>query len=262
MINLMEGDCLERMKEIPDGSINLTVTSPPYDNLRSYNGNNIKWGKKAWQAIINELYRVTAKSGVVVWIVGDATIKGSETGTSFEQALWAKDCGFNLHDTMIWHKKAKFPHHENSRRYKPQFEYMFIFTKGMINNYNPIYDVPNASAGKEMTIKCKIKSAENGVKNGRVKNLVIKSHRMRDNVWEQSQEGIKGHPAPFPEKLAQDHITSWSKEGDTVLDPLMGSGTTGVACVNTNRKFIGIELDSNYFGIAGNRISQALKGAR
>lgn len=104
--NLMQGDCLERMKEIPDGSVDLTVTSPPYDNLRSYNGNNEQWGEHVWREVIRELYRVTVSGGVVVWVVGDATIKGSETGTSFRQALWGMDCGFRLHDTMIYHKNA------------------------------------------------------------------------------------------------------------------------------------------------------------
>lgn len=105
-ITLMQGDCLERMKEIPDCSIDLTVTSPPYDNLRIYNGNIDQWNFEKFQGIARELFRVTKDGGVVVWVVGDATIKGSETGSSFRQALYFKDLGFNLHDTMIYAKNG------------------------------------------------------------------------------------------------------------------------------------------------------------
>ena len=137
-VELMQGDCLELMKGIPDGSIDLTVTSPPYDNLRTYNGNIGQWNFEKFKAVAKELYRVTASGGVVVWVVGDATIKGSETGTSFKQALYFKECGFNLHDTMIYAKKAPIPLTHN--RYEQQFEYMFIFSKGKTKTFNPIMD--------------------------------------------------------------------------------------------------------------------------
>ena len=141
MIKRMQGDCLERMKEIPDGSVDLTVTSPPYDNLRSYNGNNKHWGEHVWEAVLAELYRITSDGGVVVWVVGDATIKGSETGTSFKQALWAMECGFNLHDTMIYEKNSStYPASAKSKRYSQIFEYMFIFSKGKIKTTNLIID--------------------------------------------------------------------------------------------------------------------------
>src|SRR5690625_488425 len=141
---LMLGDCLERMKEIADGSVDLTVTSPPYDNLRSYNGNNELWGEHVWKAAIKDLYRVTKDGGVVVWVVGDATIKGSETGTSFKQALWAMECGFNLHDTMIWRKPNPIPRTHN--RYEQAFEYMFVFSKGKPKSWTPI-KIPSKYAG-------------------------------------------------------------------------------------------------------------------
>ena len=135
-IELMQGDCLEKMKDITDGSVDLTVTSPPYDNLRTYNGNNTLWGDHVWKAVIKDLYRVTKQGGVVVWVVGDATIKGSETGTSFKQALWAKDCGFNLHDTMIWEKTGcRYP---ETNRYYPIYEYMFVWSKGKPKTTNLI----------------------------------------------------------------------------------------------------------------------------
>lgn len=253
--NLMQGDCLERMKEIPDGSVDLTVTSPPYDNLRTYNGNNAFWGQHVWEAVIKDLYRVTADGGVVVWVVGDATIKGSETGTSFKQALWAKECGFNLHDTMIYKKSNPIP--LTHRRYEQAFEFMFVFSKCSPQAFNPIL------------VECKTKGRKT---NGRTfyqtnsqnkpteghKNDAVKEYKQKENVWEiPTNAGAKGHPAQFPEQLARDHIISWSNEGDTVLDPFMGSGTTGKMALLANREFIGIELDQGYFDIAKQRIEDA-----
>ena len=142
-------DCLEGMKKISDNSIDLTVTSPPYDNLRTYNGNIKQWSFDKFQEIASELYRVTADGGVVVWVVGDATIKGSETGTSFRQALYFKEIGFNIHDTMIY-ETSKPP--MNDRRYQQCFEYMFVFSKGKLKTFNPIL-VPCKNAGKEMSAR-------------------------------------------------------------------------------------------------------------
>jgi len=243
---LMHGDCLERMKEIPDGSVNLTVTSPPYDNLRSYNGNNEQWGEHVWKQVLQDLYRVTADGGVVVWVVGDATIKGSETGTSFKQALHAMECGFNLHDTMIYEKNSStYPASAKSKRYSQIFEYMFIFSKGKIKTTNLIIDKKNKWAGhKDFS--------------GKLRNPVP-DFSPRNNIWKYttSFNGVKGHPAVFPEELAHDHIVSLSNEGDTVFDPFMGSGTTGKMAKLLNRRFIGIELDAAYFEIAQRRIEDS-----
>jgi DNA modification methylase len=253
MIDLRLGDCLDVMKSLPNQSIDLTVTSPPYDNLRSYNGYSFNF-----ESIAKELYRVTKNGGVVVWVVGDATIDGSETGTSFKQALYFKEIGFNLHDTMIWEKTAIFPHHINAMRYKQQFEYMFVLTKGNINTHNPIFDVPNKSAGKIINIKCKIKTENNGKYNGKTKIIESSEYRMRSNVWKENQVGVEGHPAPFPEKLVFDHIMSWSNENDTVLDCFLGSGTTGKVAKQLNRQFIGIEISPEYLEIAKKRINEIL----
>ena len=116
MVKLLQGDCIERMSRLAEGSIDLTITSPPYDRVRSYRGNNNLWGEHVWKAAIAELYRVTKPGGVVVWVVGDATVKGSETGTSFKQALWAIECGFMLYDTMIYRKLNRQP--LNHKRYE------------------------------------------------------------------------------------------------------------------------------------------------
>lgn len=259
MIDLMLGDCLERMKEIPDGAVDLTVTSPPYDNLRTYNGTLTDWTPEKWQAIIRELFRITKQGSVVVWVVGDATIKGSETGTSFRQALYAMECGFKLHDTMIWEKSTFSAVGALKHRYAPVFEYMFIFVKGALKTFNPIKDKPNKHAGvaQHGTVRQKDGSVKplSGIKSGKA----VADFGQRHNVWRINEEKSlnKIHPAVFPEELARDHILSWSSEGDAVLDPFMGSGTTGVACVRTGRNFIGIERDEGYFKIAQDRIEAA-----
>lgn len=251
-INLMLGDCLERMKEIIDGSIDLTVTSPPYDNLRTYNGNNDLWSEDVWRGVIENLYAKTKPGGVVVWVVGDATIKGSETGTSFKQALWANECGFNLHDTMIWNKGGFSAVGSLRSRYAPVFEYMFVWSKGKPNTFNPIKDRENKHVGKYAngTIRKK-----DGSTKPRSKKTLTGEYGQRFNIWNQSPHRQKSeHPAPFPQHLAEDHIISWSNEGDLVFDPFLGSGTTGVAAKNLGRNFIGIELDPEYFQIAKDRI--------
>ncbi len=254
--NLFLGDCIEVMQTIGSCSIDLTVTSPPYDNLRTYNG-NLDWSEKIWEQVLNGLFRVTKHGGVVVWVVGDATIKGSETGTSFKQALYAKEIGFNLHDTMIYGKDSfQKPNHN---RYWACFEYMFIFSKNSPKTHNLIKDRLNSQRGKKVSSKT-IRNADGTVaKRG---DVVISDFGKRRNIWEYSTGYGKGatdkiayaHPATFPEKLAHDHILSWSNEGDTVFDPFMGSGTTGKMAKQLNRNFIGIEKEKSYFEIAKKRI--------
>ena len=247
-IDLRQGDCIAVMKEIPDNSIDLTVTSPPYDNLRSYKGNNALWGERVWKAAIQDLYRVTKQGGVVVWVVADATVKGSETGTSFKQALWAKECGFNL-ETMIWEKTGSGCLGSNSF-YGQNFEYNFIFVKGKPEHGTLISDRKNVVKAGKVVVNGGID------KDGNSKNRIIerKPFGKRTNIWRFDTQKKSKHPAPFPEKLAHDHIISWSNEGDTVLDPFMGSGTTGKMAKQLGRNFIGIELDPEYFKIAEERI--------
>lgn len=249
---LMLGDCLERMGEIADGAIDLTVTSPPYDNLRTYNGTLNDWTPEKWQAILRELFRVTKQGGVVVWVVGDATIKGSETGTSFRQALYAMDCGFRLHDTMIYHT-SKPP--MNDRRYQACFEFMFVWSKGAPATFSPVM-VPASAAGKPVN-RATYYNAD-GTKKGRTGDgRAVSSERIADNIWRIVQRQNVGHPATFPEALARDHILSWSNPGDTVFDPFLGSGTTGKMALAHGRQFVGIERDPTYFEIARQRIDAA-----
>lgn len=234
-------DCLQGMASISDESIDLTVTSPPYDNLRDYHGYIFDWEKT-----IEELYRVTKKGGVVVWIVSDQTVNGSESGTSFRQALHAMDCGFNLHDTMIWEKDGfQFP---DTNRYFPVFEYMFVWSKGKPKTANLIEDRPNIYGGEKITGKERQKNGT--LKSKAANNVTIKDVGRRFNIWKVSSvkdRETDWHPARFPIQLASDHIRTWSNEGDTVLDPFLGSGTTRIAAYDLNRDFIGYEIDKEYF---------------
>jgi len=256
-MELIHDDALIALTKLEENSIDLTVTSPPYDNLRTYNGNNDQWSEQVWKDCIEELYRVTKEGGVVVWVVGDATIKGSETGTSFKQALWALECGFNLHDTMIWEKQTFTDTGSLRVRYGNVFEYMFIFSKGRPKTFNALKDRLNKQPGKKKhgTVRQKDGSLKPISSIGKKIGL----YGQRFNVWNINTEvsnSKRCHPAQFPEQLAHDHIISWSNEGDTVLDCFMGSGTTGKMAKQLGRNFIGIELDKEYFEIAKKRIEQ------
>lgn len=256
---IYQGDCLDLMPLIADKSIDLTVTSPPYDNLRTYNG-SLVWNFDIFMNIARELFRVTKDGGVVVWVVGDATIKGSETGTSLRQALYFKEIGFNLHDTMIFEKDSF--QKPNRNRYWSCFEYMFVFSKGGAKAANMISDRINSQRGKKVSSKT-VRNADGSTSTRR--SVVIAVFGKRKNIWAYSTGYGKGttckdayqHPATFPEQLATDHIISWSNEGDLILDPMAGSGTTGIACINTNRNFILIEKEPKYVEIAEKRIMDA-----
>ena len=247
-------ECAEGMRQhIPDESIDLVVTSPPYDNLRSYNGYSFNF-----EEIAQELWRVIKPGGVVVWVVGDATIKGSETGTSFRQALYFKELGFNLHDTMIYQKKNPLPLQHN--RYQPCFEYMFVFSKGKPKTFNPITVATVSPDAKITTTKRGVDGVKvNGSGYGKKRNRT----RIAYNVWtlnvgkgQTTKDDIAfQHPAIFPEQLANDHIISWSNPGDIVLDPFMGSGTTAKMALLNRRKYIGFEMSAEYCEIAEKRAS-------
>lgn len=241
------GDCLDVMATMPADSIDLTVTSPPYDNLRTYNGYTFDF-----EGIARELYRVTKPGGVVVWIVGDATVKGSETGTSFRQALYFKDvCGFNLHDTMIWRKPNAMPQVARNR-YTQSFEYMFVLSKGAPSAAHLLRE-PCKAAGVKRT-----RTAGNPQSIDRTRTNVTASTKIKQNIMDVPVGGYSfGHPATFPEQLAADHIASWSNPGDVVLDPFMGSGTTGKMALLADRRFIGIEISDEYLAIASDRIAGA-----
>ena len=257
MIDLRLGDCIELMKEINNNSIDLTITSPPYDDLRNYNSNiNLK-------EIANELYRITKDGGIIVWVVGDKVKNGSKSLTSFKQALLFNEIGFNVYDVIIYEKTSPSAPHKN--RYFNAFEYMFVFSKGKPKTINLLCDRKNKWAGTYSGVITK--REKDGSLTTKEKKLV-NEYSIRTNIWTYAVGNNKSssdkiafqHPAIFPEQLAEDNILSWSNEGDVVLDCFMGSGTTGKMCKLLNRNFIGIEIDRNYFNIAKDRIESAKGG--
>lgn len=252
-VQLYLGDCLEVMKErLPDASIDLTVTSPPYDSLRKYNGYSFNF-----EEIATQLWRVTRLGGVVVWVVADQTVDGSETGTSFRQALYFRSLGFNV-ETMIYETAGTGAKGSNYL-YWQSFEYMFVLTKGQPKISNRIADVKNTNAGK---MRCS-SSRKSELLNSRTerRGIIAPAYSVRPNIWRYAfgaKSGDTGdHPAPFPEALARDHILSWSNPGDTVLDCFLGSGTSGKMAKLLHRNFIGIEISEEYHNLAARRIEQA-----
>jgi len=233
------GEAVNFMKEnIPDNFVDLIITSPPYDDLRKYNGFIFDY-----QNMFKELYRVTKDGGVVVWVVGDKTDKGSETLSSFKHALYAKKIGFNVHDTMIWEKTGMLPTQD---RYYNIFEYMFVLSKGKPKTMNFICDHKTVNGGK-------IQKKDNCINKGKHEygdgSFIRNEYSRRTNIWRihvGKNKETKKHPAPFPEQLAQDHIITWSNEGDIVLDPMCGSGTTCKMAYLNKRNFISIDMSEEY----------------
>ncbi len=244
--HIFNGDCEKVLKVFPDEIIDLTVTSPPYDNIRSYDGYTFNF-----KAIAEQLYRVTKPGGVLVWVVADQVENKSETLSSLKQAIFFKEvCRFNVHDTMIYAKKGFS--NPDAKRYHQTWEYMFVFSKGEPKTFNPILDKPNIWQGKSCFGKNTFRDV-NGEMKERKKREPLDLFGKRYNVWEMktaAQENVCKaifHPAVFPMQLAMDHILSWSNEKDIVLDPMFGSGTTILAARKLNRRYIGIEMSERYF---------------
>ena len=265
---IINGDSVEVMKSMPDGCVDLTVTSPPYDSLRSYqdliDGMKEEYNGYSFpfEQMAQELYRITAKGGVIVWVVGDAVIKGGETGSSFRQALYFMELGFKLHDTMIYEKNgSSFPARRDGNRYSQLFEYMFVFSKGKPKTSSLICDKPNRWAGYTHFGKGSIRNKKGELVERNIKP--IPEFSPRNNIWKyntgknySTKDKIAfQHPAIFPEKLAGDHILTWTNEGDVVFDPMAGSGTTPKMALINNRNYVGIEISEDYCEIAKTRIS-------
>lgn len=248
---IIEGNCVEVMKQLDDEVIDLTVTSP-YDDLRNYKGFVFPF-----EDIAKELFRITKQGGVVVWVVNDATIDGSETGTSFKQALYFREIGFNLHDTMIFKKTNPIPQIYR-KRYNNEFEFMFVFSKGTVKTHNPLM-VDCLHAGLELNGT----TYKNFSKNEQIREKLanpVKDKKIKGNIWEyvvgkkQEDQEAKGHPAPFPCELVRDHIKSWANQGDIIFDPMCGSGTTPRVACEMGRKYIGIDISHEYCEIARKRV--------
>lgn len=254
------GNCVDGMRLLDENCIDLTVTSPPYDNLRKYKGYSFPF-----EEIAKELYRVTKVGGVVVWVVGDSVIDRGESGTSFRQALHFMDLGFKLHDTMIYEKNGPaFPAPRTANRYSQVFEYMFVFSKDrQPNTAKLIIDHPNRWAGTLPFSKGKkgmFRNADGELVPRNAKPIPDFSARF--NIWRintgygyTSKDKVSfEHPATFPEQLVNDHIITWSNEGDVVMDPMMGSGTVAKMALKNNRNYIGFETSDEYCGIIEQRL--------
>jgi site-specific DNA-methyltransferase (adenine-specific) len=254
-ITIYNADNVDLMKEMDSESIDLVVTSPPYDDLRVYGGHT--WD---FEGVAQQLMRVTKPGGVVVWVVNDATVNGSETGTSFRQALRFMEIGFRLHDTMIYMKRNAIPLTHN--RYEQQWEYMFVFSRGRPKTFTPLMENCKYAGTSQMgTFR-----HEGQETLPAHKQQPVKESRIRYNVWQFDVGNMKSskdifafqHPATFPESLARDHILSWSNEGDIVLDPFNGSGTTVKMAREMGRRAVGIEINKDYCDIAVERLRQKL----
>ena len=249
---IIKGDCLDVMAEFEPMSVDMIITSPPYDNLRTYDGYSFPFEK-----IAVELVRIIREGRVIVWIVADATIRGSETCTSFRQALFFKELGMNLHDTMIFKKRNAIPQIYR-KRYTNEFEYMFVFSKGKIKIHNPI-EIPTLHGGLALKSSTYKNFSTGEQKRGKLAKPV-KEKKLKGNIWEyvvgkkKIDQYAKKHPAPFPVALAYDHITSWTDRNEVVLDPMCGSGSACLAAKIAQRRYLGIEISEDYCRIAEERL--------
>jgi len=249
---LICGECDHIMSYWPKDCVDLVVTSPPYDTLRDYKGYSFNF-----ESVANQLYRIIKPGGVIVWVVGDATINGSETGTSFKQTLYFINLGLNLHDTMIYAKRGFSK--PSVVRYHQVWEYMFVFSKGKPKTFNPIKDRANIYKRGGGDAK---RQKDGSVKKGNKGGLPLNKYGQRWNIWEYKIGGgniatdkfVHNHPAAFPEQLAEDHIISWSNPGDYVLDPMCGSGTTCKMAKKLQRKYIGIDICEEYIELTQKRL--------
>jgi DNA modification methylase len=256
-------NCIDGMQLMDAESVDLVVTSPPYDDLRTYNDSS-KWDHNVFKQVADEIARVLKPGGVIMWNVNDATVKGSETGSSFRQCLYFMDAhGLRLHDTMIYEKTGTaFASGPQSVRYTQIFEYCFILSKGKPKTINLIQDKKNAWAGYTSFGNAKTRKKDGTMHDPGKKSKEIREWGVRTNIWKiknsggfgQSSKASYKHPATMPEELARGHVLSWSNENDLILDPFMGAGTTAQVCLEENRNFIGFEIDDTYHQMCVDRI--------
>ena len=255
---ILQGDCIEEMKKFSNNSIDLVVTSPPYDDLRNYNGYSFEFEK-----IAKELFRIIKEGGVVVWVVKDSVKEGNRSLNSYRQAIYFQKIGFNVYDVIIYVKSCCGNPHK--KRYRDSFEYMFVLSKGLPKTINLLDDRKNKYGGQ--TSRGQHTKREISGELTKRKKVVVSEYGVRYNLWEYST-GMNNstsdkiafnHPAIFPERLVEDHIKSWSNEGDLVLDPMCGSGTTCKMALLNYRKTIGIEISEEYCNIAKSRIKPFLE---
>ena len=260
MNKIVLGNCVEVMDQLEDESVDAFITSPPYDELRDYNGYSFPF-----EAIARKMYQKLAKGGVIVWVVGDATKNGSETGSSFRQAIFFQELGLNIHDTMIYEKNgSSFPARSTSNRYSQVFEYMFVFSKGKPKTANLICDKPNKWSGYTSFGTSTNRNASGELIKAKNRKPTP-NFSPRHNVWKYNtgkkytteDDFAFNHPAMFPEALAEDHVMTWTKEGDLVVDPFVGAGTTTKMAAINGRRWLGIDISEEYVEIANKRMEIA-----
>ena len=256
-------NCIDGMNAMDAESVDLCVTSPPYDDLRTYNDSS-KWDFNVFKDVAHALTRVLKPGGVIMWNVGDATINGGESGSSFRQALYfMEECGLRLHDTMIYEKSGiAFAAGPKSVRYSQAFEYCFILSKGKPKTVNIIMDKKNKWAGISSWGNAKARKKTGELEDAGKKSKETREFGARTNIWrivnsggfgQSSKEAYK-HPATMPEELARGHIITWSNPGDLVIDPFMGSGTTAAMAIAEDRNYIGFEIDEEYYNLCQSRM--------
>ncbi|QDP63392.1 MAG: putative modification methylase [Prokaryotic dsDNA virus sp.] len=260
MNEIILGNCIDEINNLDDESVDAFITSPPYDNLRDYNGYSFPF-----EDIARVMYQKLAKGGVIVWVVGDAVLKGSETGSSFRQAIFFQELGLNIHDTMIYEKNgSSFPARRSGNRYSQVFEYMFVFSKGKPKTANLICDKKNKWSGWTTFGKGTNRDKDGRLVEGKGRKPTP-NFSPRHNVWKYNtgksyttkDTFAFAHPAMFPESLAEDHIMTWTNPGDLIVDPFVGAGTTTKMAAINGRNWIGIDISEEYVGIARQRMEVA-----
>ena len=249
------GDSAEVLKNFPDNSIDMVVTSPPYDGLRDYNGFSLDLHK-----IGKEIYRVLKDGGIAVMVIQDATKDFAKSLTSFRTIVdWCDNVGFRLFETVIYHKNGT----EGAwwkQRFRVDHEYMPIFMKGKKPQYfnkEPL-KIPSKHGGKVMS------GSGNRRTDGTLSETVrrpINTMKCRGTVWDYLMAGDKNplkrkHPAVFPDKIPYDCIQCFCPEGGLVLDPFIGCGSTAVMAKVLGRNYIGIDISREYCDLAEERIEK------
>ena len=255
-VDVYHGDCA---KVLPSLGVkaDLILTSPPYDDLRTYGGGVFDFGSIA-DACVGAL----VDGGVIVWVVGDGIEGYSETGSSFRHALGFMRRGLKLHQTMLYQTTREAPTAPN--RYARVHEYMFVFSNGRPRVANIIRDKPNTTSGTVHRRKMIGRYADNSKphRNYKRNRIVSPEFGPRTNIWKYHTSPFSNanrfdeHPAVFPDALARDHIRTWTNPGDLVIDPMAGSGTTLRAAKDLGRSSIGIEIHENYIDIIERRMAQ------
>jgi site-specific DNA-methyltransferase (adenine-specific) len=249
-------DCLEGMRKLPDDSIDLVVTSPPYDNLRTYKGFSVDLHSTG-----KEAYRVLKDGGIAVMVIQDQTKAFAKTLTSFRLIIdWCDNIGFRLFETIIYRKYGT----EGAwwkARFRVDHEYMPIFLKGKKPQYfnKKLLMVPSKHGGEILT------GSGNRRTTGETTKTVtrpINPTKCRGTIWDYLMAGDKDplkrkHPAPFPDQIPIDFITCFCPPKGIVLDPFIGSGSTAVAAKKLGRHYIGFEITPEYCEIAEQRTKRA-----